>query len=70
MVDFEGSIADRAKDIKEVGSVQQHESNLKPAAYTLSRKQTLSAYFTISAAAFGLISDGCKLRTAMHVVIE
>lgn len=26
----------------------------------LSRKQLLSPYFTIAAAAFGLISDGCK----------
>lgn len=34
----------------------------------LSTKEQLSAYFTIAAAAFGLISDGCEYdRTELHV---
>ena len=31
---------------------------------TMTRKETISAYFTIAAAAFGLISDGCKSHCA------
>lgn len=38
----------------------------------LSKKAQLSAYFTIAAAAFGLISDGCKsslILTRPHTVL-
>jgi hypothetical protein len=31
---------------------------------TVIRKEKISAYFTIAAAAFGLISDGCKSHCA------
>ena len=31
---------------------------------TATRKEKISAYFTIAAAAFGLISDGCKSHCA------
>ena len=31
---------------------------------TTTRKEKISAYFTIAAAAFGLISDGCKSHCA------
>lgn len=33
-----------------------------------SRKQRLSPYFTIAAAAFGLISDGCESKTSRLVI--
>lgn len=31
-----------------------------PNIQQMSRKQSMSSYFTIAAAAFGLISDGCE----------
>jgi hypothetical protein len=41
-------------------SVETHAAQLKAEAHTLTAKETVSAYFTIAAAAFGLISDGCE----------
>lgn len=46
---------------KEQVSAKVLAARLKQEAHTLSPKERLSAYFTIAAAAFGLISDGCKL---------
>jgi hypothetical protein len=43
-----------------VVSADTHVAELEAEAHTLTSKETLSAYFTIAAAAFGLISDGCK----------
>lgn len=36
-----------------------------PVTKTLSKRQQLSPYFTIAAAAFGLISDGCELKSIL-----
>ena len=41
-------------------SVEERVEGLKNDHKAVSRKEQLSAYFTIAAAAFGLISDGCK----------
>ena len=41
-------------------SVNERVQDLKNDSKAVSRKERLSAYFTIAAAAFGLISDGCK----------
>ena len=38
-------------------------AKLKKEAHTLTSRESLSVYFTIAAAAFGLISDGCELLT-------
>lgn len=47
------------KDVKEdIPDSASVDVQSQPVA--LSRKETLSAYFTIAAAAFGLISDGCE----------
>jgi len=45
---------------KAVVSADAHAADLRTEAHTLTTKENLSAYFTIAAAAFGLISDGCK----------
>jgi len=37
-----------------------HAAELKPADLDRNYKESLSVYFTILAAGFGLISDGCK----------
>lgn len=39
---------------------------LRAEARTLTSKESLSAYFTIAAAAFGLISDGCECGMTSH----
>ena len=49
-------------------TLEKPESDVDTDAYTskqqrLALKQHWSAYFTILAAAFGLISDGCKCRS-------
>lgn len=41
-------------------SVKAHATILKANAHRLNFKEQRSAYFTIAAAAFGLVSDGCK----------
>lgn len=41
-------------------SIETHAAQPKAEAHILTAKETISAYFTIAAAAFGLISDGCK----------
>lgn len=43
--------------------VDGHAAELPAETHTLTKRETLSAYFTIAAAAFGLISDGCKILT-------
>jgi hypothetical protein len=51
------------RDLQEktpVVSAETHAADIRAEAHTLTAKETLSAYFTIAAAAFGLISDGCK----------
>lgn len=41
-------------------TAEEHAAKLKREARPMSNKEKLSAYFTIAAAALGLISDGCK----------
>jgi hypothetical protein len=41
-------------------SAETHANALRAEAHTMTMKESLSTYFTIAAAAFGLISDGCK----------
>lgn len=47
-------------------SVDEHTARLKAEAHTSTAKEKLSAYFTIAAAAFGLISDGCNQCSSFH----
>lgn len=42
-------------------SVDAYETNLKATAHRLDEKESLSAWLTILASGFGLISDGCNL---------
>jgi hypothetical protein len=41
-------------------SAETHGNALRAEAHSMTKKEALSTYFTIAAAAFGLISDGCK----------
>jgi len=41
-------------------TAKEHAAKIKREAHPMSQKEKLSAYFTIAAAALGLISDGCK----------
>lgn len=41
-------------------SIDAYETNLKATAHKLDEKEALSAWLTILAAGFGLISDGCN----------
>ena len=41
-------------------SVDAYETNLKETAHKLNEKESLSAWLTILASGFGLISDGCN----------
>lgn len=50
---------ERRFDSKPVVSASAHAAVLKQEAHQLNNKERLSAYFTIAAAAFGLVSDGC-----------
>lgn len=46
-------------------SVELEDGDLKaPESPTINPKERLSAYFTILASAFGLISDGCEFLVA------
>ena len=47
-------------DGKPVVSANVHAVVLRQESYHLTSKEHLSGYFTISAAAFGLVSDGCR----------
>jgi hypothetical protein len=49
----------KAGDLRKV-TAETYEAELKAAAHGLNKKESLSAYFTILAAGFGLISDGCR----------
>ena len=51
------------KQEKAVVSVDTAAKLKKEEAHTLTSRESLSVYFTIAAAAFGLISDGCELLT-------
>jgi hypothetical protein len=51
---------ERRVDGKPVVSADAHAAVLKHEAHDLNTRERLSAYFTIAAAAFGLISDGCQ----------
>lgn len=42
-------------------SAEYQAEEITREAHNLTRKESMSAYFTIAAAAFGLISDGCEL---------
>lgn len=47
-------------------SVEERIEGLRNDSKALTRKEKLSAYFTIAAAAFGLISDGCRFSATAH----
>lgn len=49
-------------------SATHHAEVLKAKAHNLNDKEKLSAYFTIAAAAFGLISDGCEFVSATYLL--
>lgn len=51
------------EDVKQTEVITSEDvvQDLGKQAITTSMKEKISAYFTIAAAAFGLISDGCKL---------
>lgn len=55
-----------------VVSVDERVTSIKNDARPVDRREALSAYFTIAAAAFGLISDGCKSASiiSMNLRIE
>lgn len=65
------SSQDSAK-LKLAVSVETHEAELKALAHTSTARETISAYFTIAAAGFGLISDGYQnnLMTMSNVVFK
>lgn len=44
-------------------SANAYETDLKANAHKLNEKESLSAWLTILAAGFGLISDGCKFAS-------
>lgn len=52
-------------DQRAIISVKDHAAGLKAGAHTLTPREKLSVYFTIAAAAFGLISDGCKANAIL-----
>ena len=60
---FKSSETDATQGQERVVPVEERMEGLKNDSQALSAKETLSAYFTIAAAAFGLISDGCKHST-------
>jgi hypothetical protein len=41
-------------------SLHAYETNLKATAHKLNERESLSAWLTILASGFGLISDGCN----------
>lgn len=47
-------------------SVDAYEANLKATAHKLNEKESLSAWLTIIASGFGLISDGCNFIFHAH----
>lgn len=55
-----------------VVSVDERVTSIKNDARPVDRREALSAYFTIAAAAFGLISDGCESTSliSMNLRIE
>lgn len=50
-------------------TAEDHAKKVKREARPMSNKEKLSAYFTIAAAALGLISDGCKKISAILIAI-
>lgn len=51
-----------------VETAAKRVDSLKNDTRVVSRRESLSAYFTIAAAAFGLISDGCKSAYNLKLV--
>jgi hypothetical protein len=49
------------KDVKQAEVITSEDVVQDLGKQTTTTKEKISAYFTIAAAAFGLISDGCKL---------
>lgn len=45
--------------------VDERLASIKNVARPVDKREALSAYFTIAAAAFGLISDGCESSTSI-----
>jgi hypothetical protein len=54
--------AEQTTDPRNV-SVKPRETNLILAPNNLAKRESLSAWLTICAAGFGLISDGCKSQS-------
>ncbi|KII93547.1 hypothetical protein PLICRDRAFT_396161 [Plicaturopsis crispa FD-325 SS-3] len=63
--------APHGRDVVHV-TAEQHAEVLKEEAHTLTTRESMSAYFTIAAAAFGLISDGYQnnLMTMTNVIFK
>ncbi|KAG2118416.1 major facilitator superfamily domain-containing protein [Suillus clintonianus] len=61
----------KAGDLRKV-TARTYEAELKATAHDLNKKESLSAYFTILAAGFGLISDGYQnnLMTMSNVIFK
>ncbi|CAL1695352.1 unnamed protein product [Somion occarium] len=73
MTNTTGKTTDDVADVSVVPTVEQtNKERNAPKFRHLTRKETLSAYFTIAAAAFGLISDGYQnnLMTMSNVVFK
>lgn len=53
-------------------SAEQHANKIKETAHDLTHRERISTYFTIAAAACGLISDGCTSRafSGFHYLIS
>ncbi|KAG1833912.1 major facilitator superfamily domain-containing protein [Suillus variegatus] len=65
------SVDAKTGDLRKV-TAKAHEGEIKVAAHDLNRRESLSAYFTILAAGFGLISDGYQnnLMTMSNVIFK
>ena len=50
-------------------TVDERAQDLQIDSKAVTRKESLSAYFTIAAAAFGLISDGCERQKSRMVLL-
>jgi hypothetical protein len=69
MVTQGNPLSDTAEKATAVVSHEHHADELQHVVHALNSKERLSAYFTILAAAFGLISDGCEYIVPSDVAI-
>ncbi len=51
-----------------VETAEKRVDSMKNDTKAVDKRESLSAYFTIAAAAFGLISDGCKSAHNLNLV--